>query len=43
MRKPREYWDEWVKQTRMTLPYEGNKYEHASKMRARNATEAVNA
>jgi len=35
--RPNEYWQEWLKQARVSLPYEGNQYEHAAKMRARNA------
>lgn len=39
--RPNEYWDEWLKQTRMGLPYQGNNYEHAAKMRARNLQDAA--
>ncbi len=38
--RPNQYWEEWLKQARMSLPYEGNRYEHAAKMRARNAVSA---
>jgi hypothetical protein len=40
--RPNQYWEEWLKQARMSLPYEGNQYAHAAKMRARNAQEAPN-
>ena len=35
--RPYGYWEEWLKQARMSLPYEGNRYAHAAKIRARNA------
>jgi hypothetical protein len=35
--RPKGYWEEWLKQARLSQPYEGNRYEHAAKMRARNA------
>jgi hypothetical protein len=35
--RPKQYWEEWLKQTRMSFPYEGNQYAHAAKMRASNA------
>ncbi len=37
-----QYWEEWLKQARMSLPYEGNQYAHAAKMRARTAREPGN-